>query len=161
MTLELIFDTQRRHTRTAVGSDSVHYEANVSALVALTAPDLETFCFVNYVVLPPNTRALTGVACGAAGFPVLRELTLVGSYPFADTEFTTTSIMPRLERLHLFVPGSGWGVGGMDLPPWAERAPRLTHFRLSNVLQIPRGLGLMLGACFVSRVRSHIHGGSN
>ena len=154
MILELIFGTQRGHTRTTVGSDSVHYEANVSALVALTAPDLETFCFVNYVVLPPNTRALTSVACGAAGFPVLRELTLVGSYPFADAELTVTTIMPQLERLHLVVPGSGSCVEGMDLTLWPQRAPRLTHFRLSNVLHIPPGLGPMLGACSLSRVRS-------
>ena len=140
---------------------NAHYLADVSALVALAAPDLETFCFVHCLYSHQDLRALRGVVCGAAGFPVLRELTLVGSYPFSDKEFTATTIMPRLERVHLIVPGNGWYVDGMDLLPWVERAPRLTHFRLSNVLQIPDGLGPMLGACSVSRMRSHIHGGSN
>ncbi|KAH9940837.1 uncharacterized protein BXZ73DRAFT_75376 [Epithele typhae] len=131
--------------------DARTYTQSVSALLQLAAPDLETLTFVHchgWV----DVASMYGVEC--ARFPALRELSLVGSYPFVEVPRTRGdysararpddardaeqeedgdgveeqgTAMPRLERLHLAFP---WAhIAGMELLPWLARAPRLSHLR--------------------------------
>ena len=131
-----------------MGPDSQRqqYAADIGALIRLVAPDLESLCFVHCHGWFDIT-SLSDVECGAGGFPALREFMLVGSYPFAESlsEDCTTAgpPMPRLEKLHLMIPGAY--VSGMELTPWPLRAPALAHLRISNVLRVPQGLCEILG----------------
>ena len=132
---------------------TLDYAADLTALLRLAAPDLKTFCFANRVTArcdDPTSIALCNADCAAGGFPMLRELILVGYYPFADNIDDFGAIaMPRLERLHLVIPYLGSQTAGMELPLWAKRAPGLTHLRVSNVMALPDGMDQVLSASLV------------
>ena len=135
-------------------ADKDSYATDLTALLRLAAPDLETLCFANRVTAHcfPTSIALSDADCGTGGFPTLRELILVGSYPFVDSVDDSTAIaMPRLGRLHLVIPRFGSQTTGMELSLWAKRAPRLTHLRLSNVMGLPEGMDQVLSASLAPR----------
>ena len=127
---------------TTTADEHARYAADVSALLRHAARSLETLAFVHCHGLL-DIASLCDLDCGPAGFPALRELTLVGSYPFAEGGAPGAGApMPRLARLHLAIPGAY--LAGMELTPWPERAPALTHLRLTNFLRPPAGLQRLL-----------------
>ena len=136
------------------------WQADVSALVQVLARDLHTLCIVGSREFPRHialdlARAERSDSDGGGhegGFPLLRELTVVGARPGfvlarAEGEGAGAAgegvgvLFPSLERLHISpLPGEQWwhpngNPDTLRLNEWVGRevAPRLTHFRLSGV----------------------------
>ena len=105
----------------------------VSALMDLVAADLHTLVLA--LVDLPSACAFPS-ALAATSFPALRELTIIdptGHLPFAPFEphpaaTEDAPTYPRLVRLHM----SGT-LATMDLPRWAQRAPRLMHVFITDL----------------------------
>ncbi|RPD67357.1 hypothetical protein L227DRAFT_22164 [Lentinus tigrinus ALCF2SS1-6] len=110
--------------------ETAEYVENVAQLFRLVAQNLETLSLVHYhgwLRLVP----LLAIECPAGGFPMLRELTIVGSDPFVAKGTALSPFYPRLARLHVGFPTHfPWD---MSLVDWATRAPGITHLCLSEV----------------------------
>lgn len=88
--------------------------------------------------MPPN------IECPS--FPLLQELTIIGTDPFIpDRVECTLPLYPQVTRLHLI------DIHGTieELPNWLNGglAPRLTHLRLSSLLNISAELQAFVGLC--------------
>ncbi|TFK93613.1 hypothetical protein K466DRAFT_658410 [Polyporus arcularius HHB13444] len=125
-------EVQRELRQIAI--QTARYIEDVASLFRLVAQDLETLCLVhNHGWL--GLVQLPAIASPAGGFPMLRELTLVGSDPFTATGAALSPFYPRLERLHLGFPTYfPWDI---SFDSWATRAPRVTHLCLSEVNGAP------------------------
>ncbi|RPD67358.1 hypothetical protein L226DRAFT_608556 [Lentinus tigrinus ALCF2SS1-7] len=123
--------SEDRVEKTAIGASRGTYLQDVDTLFRLLAQGLETLSFIHCHGWATLTR-LSGIEC-PGGFPVLRELTIVGNHPFVGA--VPSVFYPSLTHLHLDFPS--W----LNEPSlWAERSPHVTHLCLSNINHITQPL---------------------
>ncbi|KAG5642017.1 hypothetical protein DXG03_003789 [Asterophora parasitica] len=94
-------------------------------ILTIAAPTLETLSFVS---ASPAMSTSSISRLFRTSFPLLRELSVSGFYPFPSSP----GKMPSLERLHLHGNRNPHGLlsGGLD-----DACPSLTHLRISGISQ--------------------------
>ncbi|KAL0960431.1 hypothetical protein HGRIS_005474 [Hohenbuehelia grisea] len=102
---------------------SVARASDICKIIALAAPTLETLAFCGLV---DSTSLISQMF--RTHFPELRELSILGFYPFPSSPST----MPKLQRLHLA--GNRNPHGLLQLGGLASACPSISHLRLSGIM---------------------------
>ncbi|PIL37522.1 hypothetical protein GSI_01216 [Ganoderma sinense ZZ0214-1] len=126
-------------------TEQLEFNANVMTLLAIVAPDLLTLSLV--AKLPFYVPGLSLPDIRRVSFPVLQELSITSDhvlFSLADlapppSPVGASTVFPNLTHLH-------WTCEDfpsrnvISLYPWIAAAPRLTHFRISNLNRRSEGL---------------------
>ena len=140
--LRAIAEKTKAQVRKAVQEEQQRYSEDVAALLRIVAPDVQTLTLIHchrygkQELLMPDTIDCPG------GFPVLRELTIVGNEPqfsASGCDAAFEPMFPRLDRLHLSLAALA-ASPRLDFTAWADRAPGLTHLRVTGADFWPRSI---------------------
>ncbi len=119
-------------------TEQLQFSADVMTLLTIVAPDLLSLSLVSR--LPLYIAGLPLPDIRRVSFPVLQELSIVSDrILFSPSDSATSAdsvgartVFPSLTHLH-------WTCEDfpsrsiLSLQPWIDAAPRLTHFRVSNL----------------------------
>ncbi|KAI0711065.1 hypothetical protein C8T65DRAFT_188287 [Cerioporus squamosus] len=127
-----------------IAEEAAKYVEDVTTLFRLVARDLETLCLVHMNGWMRLVQ-LSNVGCPAGGFPLLRELALVGADPFVAVDTALSPFYPKLKRLHIGIPAYPRAAWDIRYDAWATRAPGLTHLCLSEVRAVSPAMEDLVG----------------
>ncbi|KAI0737690.1 hypothetical protein C8Q80DRAFT_1294178 [Daedaleopsis nitida] len=122
----------------AFKADRTKFLEDVQAVMQLLSPDLYTLTLVHchrHEQQPEHRLPERFEVPG--GFPRLRELTIAGpepafALPAAGGEGASECMFPSMARLHIVLLAK-MARPTLDLARWADRAPALTHLRVSDI----------------------------
>ncbi|KAI0638592.1 hypothetical protein C8Q77DRAFT_442003 [Trametes polyzona] len=117
------------------------YLRDITILIQILAPDLETFCLLD----PEHgrTERLHIPALRLAGFPSLVEFTIIGRVPtFLPTSDACNPLYPRLRNVHQIIIPRRRGPHHGQVARWKEHAPGLQALQQVQLDDLGLGYGV-------------------